>query len=304
MDLYNFVRKETGFDIKTNIEYTGMTDSTRPSTLSFLDNPKFADDLCNNKNIVSAFVRRKDISFLPDDVEPITAENPKAVFFELHNDYSRKYMKHEASIISESAMIHPSAFVASEGVIIGDNVFVGPNCSILPGVQIGKNTTIGPNCVLGSEGFHVFTDTYGIKRMVVHDGSVIIGKNVDLQASITVDKGLMGRDTIIADECKLDNFVHISHRVHLSKACYFASYACVGGSAEIGKNVWMGPRSVIANRITVGDGARILIGSVVINNIREKECVSGNFALPHTKHLIADARSLRSNIKDRKKDNG
>jgi len=303
MDLYDYIRNETQIDIKNHVEYTGMTDSTRPNTLSFLDNPKFADDLCNNKNIISALVREKDISFLPYEVEPIITENPKAVFFELHNAYCQKYLKYEISKISENAVIHHTAFVASEGVVIEDNVLVGPNCSILPGVQIGNNTTIGPNCVLGSEGFHVFTDTHGIKRMVIHDGSVIIGENVDLQASVTVDKGLMGRNTIIADECKLDNFVHISHRVHLSKACYFASYACVGGSAEIGKNVWMGPRSVIANRITVGDGARILIGSVVINNIREKECVSGNFALPHTKHLIADARSLRSNIKDRKKDN-
>jgi len=304
MKLFDFIRTETEYKIKNDVEYTGMTDSTRPKTLSFLDNPKFAGDLCNNINIVSAFVREKDTSSLPDNVEAIIVDNPKAVLFELHNAYCRKCLKFNESVISETAIIHPTAFIASEGVTINDNVVIGPNCSVLPGVQIGENTTIGPNCVIGSEGFHVFTDTQGIKRMVIHDGLVIIGQNVDIQASVTVDKGLMGRDTIIGDECKLDNFVHISHRVHLSKSCYFASYACVGGSAEVGENVWMGPKSVLANRITVGDGARILIGSVVINNIREKECVSGNFALPHTKHLITDARSLRSNIKDRKKDNG
>ena len=287
MDLYNFVRKETGFDIKTNIEYTGMTDSTRPSTLSFLDNPKFAGDLCNNKNIVSAFVRRKDISFLPEDVEPIIAENPKAVFFELHNDYCRKYMKHEASIISESAMIHPSAFVASEGVIIGDNVIVGPNCSILTGVKISNKTTIGPNCVIGAEGFHVFVDTQGVKRMVIHDGWVIVGENVDMQASVTVDKGLMGRDTVIGDECKLDNLVHIAHRVHLGKSISLASGACVAGSVNVGDNVWVGPGSILSNRVSIGDEARILIGSVVIRNVKPKENVSGNFAQEHKKHILS-----------------
>ena len=292
MKLFDFIQTETGYKVKNCVEYTGMTDSTRPNTLSFLDNPKFAADLCNNKNIVSAFVREKDASSLPDNVEAIIVENPKAVLFELHNAYCKMCLKYDKSVISETAVIHPTAFVASEGVIINNNVVIGPNCSILPGVQIGEHTTIGPNCVIGSEGFHVFTDIQGIKRMVIHDGEVIIGKNVDLQASVTVDKGLMGRDTLIGDECKMDNLVHISHRVHLSKGCYFASYACVGGSAEIKENVWMGPRSVVSNRIIVERCARILIGSVVINNIKEGHSVSGNFALPHEKHVMCDAKTM------------
>ncbi len=57
MKLFDFIRTETEYKIKNDVEYTGMTDSTRPKTLSFLDNPKFAGDLRNNKNIVTAFVR-------------------------------------------------------------------------------------------------------------------------------------------------------------------------------------------------------------------------------------------------------
>ena len=287
MKLFDFIRTETGYKVKNDVEYTGMTDSPRPNTLSFLDNPKFSGDLCNNKNIVSAFVREKDASFLPNNVEPIIVENPKAVLFELHNAYCRKCLKYESSSISESAVIHPAAFVASEGVIIKDNVVIGPNCSVLEGVHIGENTTIGPNCVIGSEGFHVFTDTQGIKRMVVHDGSVIIGQNVDLQATVTIDKGLMGRDTIIGDECKLDNLVQIAHRVHLAKSVSIASGACVAGSVNIGNNVWIGPGSVVSNRVNVGDGAKILLGSVVIRNVKTKESVSGNFAQEHKKHLFS-----------------
>ena len=287
MKLFDFIRTETEYKIKKDVEYTGMTDSTRPKTLSFLDNPKFAADLCNNENIVSAFVREKDASSLPDNVEAIIVENPKAALFELHNAYCKMCLKYCKSVISETAVIHPTAFVASEGVIINDNVVIGPNCSILSGVQIGENTTIGPNCVIGSEGFHVFTDTQGIKRMVIHDGEVIIGENVDLQASVTVDKGLMGRDTIIGDECKLDNLVQIAHRVHLAKGVALASGACVAGSVNIGNNVWVGPGSVVSNRVNVGDGAKILIGSVVIRNVKSKESVSGNFAQEHKKHLFS-----------------
>ena len=64
MKLFDFIRTETEYKIKNNVECTGMTDSTRPNTLSFLDNLKFAVDLCNNKNIASAFVREKDASSL------------------------------------------------------------------------------------------------------------------------------------------------------------------------------------------------------------------------------------------------
>lgn len=285
MKLFDFIRLETEYKIKNNVECTGMTDSTNPNTLSFLDNPKFSGDLCNNKNIVSAFVRIKDVSFLPDNVEPIFVENPKAVLFELHNAYCKKCLKYKSSAISETAFIHPTAFVASEGVIISDNVVIGPNCSILSGVQLGENTTIGPNCVIGSEGFHVFTDTQGIVRMVIHDGAVVIGRNVDLQASLTVDKGLMGRDTIIGDECKLDNFVQIAHRVQLKKRVSIASGACIAGSVNVGNNVWIGPGSVVSNRVNVGDEARILVGSIVIRNVKPKESISGNFAQEHSKHL-------------------
>jgi len=287
MRLYNFIREYLNLDISSLVKYTGMTDSVRANTLSFLDNPKFSGDIRNNPNIIAAFVRKHDISSLPDNVEPIIVDNPKAVFFELHNEYCKKYLKYEPTKIAEDAFIHPTAFVPNEGVVIGSNVSIGPNSTILPGVEIGAKTVIGPNCIIGSEGFHVFTDTQGIKRIVAHDGLVIIGKNVDLQASVTVDKGLMGRDTIIADECKFDNFVHIAHRVHVNQSTLLASGVCVAGSSEIGRNVWIGPGSIVSNRIKVDDGARILIGSVVIRNVKTDTELSGNFAIEHKKHLLS-----------------
>ncbi|MEA4872636.1 MAG: hypothetical protein VB076_07485, partial [Synergistaceae bacterium] len=125
MILFDFIRTETEYKIKNDVEYTGMTDSTRPNTLSFLDNPKFAGDLRNNKNIVTAFVRENETSSLPDNVEAIIVESPKAVFFELHNAYCKKCLKYDKSVISKTAVIHPTAFVASEGVIINDNVVIG-----------------------------------------------------------------------------------------------------------------------------------------------------------------------------------
>ena len=292
MKLKNFISEFLNVTIKNDIEYTGMADSVRPNTISFLDNPKFAKDINRNPNISVVLVREKDAALLQGNIETVIVEDPKAALFSLHNEYCKKYLTYKVNKIAKSASIHASAYIAPEGVNIGENVIIAPNATILCGVEIGDNTTIGPNSVIGEEGFHVFKDLNGIKRIVQHDGFVKIGNNVDIQASVTIDKGFMGRDTIIGDECKLDNLIHISHRVHIGKGCYFASYACIGGSCDFGSNVWMGPKSVVANRITVANNARILIGSVVINNIRQNEEVSGNFAIKHEKHLRADARDM------------
>lgn len=286
MILFDFIRNETEYKIKNKVEYTGMTDSIRPNTLSFLDNPKFAEDLCNNTNIVSVFVKEKDAAYLPKNKEAIIVENPKAALFELHNAYCKRCLKYDTSVISQTAIIHSTAFIASEGVIIRDNVVIGPNCSILPGVQISENSTIGPNSVIGSEGFHSFVDTQAIKRLAVHDGMVIIGQNVDIKASVTVDKGFMGRDTLIGGNCKLDNLIHVAHRAHIGTGTTIAAKSCIAGSCTIGENVWIGPGSVISNRIRIADEAKVLIGSVVIRNVKPKETVSGNFAKEHRKNLL------------------
>lgn len=286
MNLFEFVKNKTNIEIKSFVEFTGLSDSTRANTISFLDNAKFAKDINNNKNIVVAFVREEDLDSLDKRIETIIVENPKAELFELHNDFYKKYLKYEKSLISSTAKIHETAFIAPEGVNIEEGVVIGPNCTILSGVEIGKGTTIGPNSVIGSEGFQVFPDTKGIKRIAIHDGNVLIGRHVDIKASVAIDKGLMGKDTIISDECKIDNTVHIAHRVFLDTGVTIAANTCIAGTANVGKNVWIGPGSVISNRVSIGNNAKVLLGSVVIRNIKAGATVSGNFALDHKKHLL------------------
>lgn len=293
MSLKEFASEFLNKNIKSDIDYTGMTDSTRPGTLSFLDNPKFADDLCKNANIIAVLVRSQHANFVPENIETILVENPKAAFFDLHNAYCKKYLKYKDNQIAVSVQIHPTAYIAPEGVILGENVIIGPHATILAGVEIGDNSTIGPNCVIGYEGFHVFTDLNGIKQIVFHDGMVKIGRHVDIRALVSIDKGLMGRDTIIEDECKIDDLVHIAHRAHIGTRTLLVGQSSVCGSVDIGKNVWIGPKAVIVNRVSIGDNSRVLIGSVVIANINNDTEVSGNFAVPHKNNLIKWMRNSK-----------
>lgn len=285
MALKEFTEQYIGKKINSNIQSTGLADSMRPGTLSFLENIQFIEDIKRNENIVAVFVREKDAGWLPDDIEAVVVESPKSEFFDVHNAYYKHHLHYKVNSIASSAVIHPSAVIADNGVVIGENTIIGAHTTILGGVEIGNNTMIGPNCVIGYDGFHVYTDMDGIKRVVIHDGKVIIGNNVDIQAAVTIDKGLMGRDTLIKDECKIDNAVHIAHRSHIGSQTLIASGACVAGSVDVGRDVWIGPHAVIANRISICDNARVLIGSVVIRNIKRPINVSGNFAVEHIKHL-------------------
>ncbi|MEG2185437.1 MAG: hypothetical protein RRY12_12220 [Cloacibacillus sp.] len=292
MDLKSLASEFLNRTIKNSVEHTGMADSTRANTISFLDNPKFAKDINKNLNISVVLVREEDAPLLHEKIEAVIVEKPKAALFGLHNEYCKQYLKYGENKIAPSASIHPLAYIAPNGVTIGENVVIAPNAVILAGVEIGDNTTIGPNCVIGEDGFHVFEDLNKVKRIVCHDGFVKIGSNVDIQASVTVDKGFMGRDTVIGDECKIDNFVHIAHRVHVGARTLFAGGTSVGGSTYIGNNVWIGSKCTISNRLTIGSNARVLIGAVVIRNLKENDIVSGNFAMPHQKHLLESGRFL------------
>ena len=291
MNLNSFISDYIKQPIHWNIENIGLADSIRPNTISFLENCKFVTKINNNPNIVAVFVRPENLSQLRENIECILVEQPKATLFSLHDEYCKQYLCYQKSQIAESAIIHPSAIVEDAGVFIESNVHIGANTIILEGTMIGENTVIGAKCVIGSNGFHVYDDLNGIKRVAIHDGKVVIGQNVNIHASVVIDKGLMGRDTYIADESKIDNMVHIAHRAQIGCRTIISSSTVVAGSVDIGQNVRIGPGSIISNRVRIGDNANIILGSVVIHNVRKNAVVSGNFAIKHDRHLLVDAKN-------------
>ena len=63
--------------------------------------------------------------------------------------------------------------------------------------------------------------------------------------------------------------------------CTFGYTVADGGEGRptIGRNVWIGPNSIIAGSLTVGDGATILPGSFVTFDVQPHTVVKGNPAL-------------------------
>jgi UDP-3-O-[3-hydroxymyristoyl] glucosamine N-acyltransferase len=91
----------------------------------------------------------------------------------------------------------------------------------------------------------------------------------------------------------VSSLVNISHNVSIGSACRVGAGACILGSSRIENKAWIGPNSTVANRIRIGEVARVSLGSVVVRDVAGGETVSGNFAVPHAEFLN-QYRRLRS----------
>lgn len=184
--------------------------------------------------------------------------------------------------------IHPTAK-------IGDNVRLGKFCVIGANVEIGADTIIGNNttimhakigqsCNIGSsvtiggEGFG-FEDEGEDVVTFPHLGGVVIGDNVKIGSSTCIDRASLG-NTIIQDQVKIDNLVHVAHNVVIGRASKVIAMTIIGGSTKIGQNVWIAPGASLRDWIDVGDGALVGMGAVVTKNIDDNQSVIGNPAKP------------------------
>lgn len=197
---------------------------------------------------------------------------------------------HPTATVHESCMIHETVQISAnvvieENVVIEAGVSVGANCFIGKNSQIGQDTliyplvslyhatTIGKRCILhsnsvvGSDGFgHAFEDGAWLKIPQV--GRAIIGNDVEVGASTTIDRGAIG-DTVIGDGVKLDNQIQIAHNVHLGAHSVMAAGVGIAGSAKIGKNFMIGGHAVVAGHLEIVDNVAITGMSTVTKSIKE-----------------------------------
>jgi len=159
--------------------------------------------------------------------------------------------------------------------VIGDGTTIGPNCVIEDGVSIGTDCFIGPNCSIGQVGFGYEREPDGEVALIPHLGGVQIGHRVHMGANSCIDRGTIG-DTIIEDDVKIDNLVHVAHNVIVGRGAFLIANSMIGGSVRIGKNAWIAPSATVINGRQVGNDAVVGLGAVVIRNVAPGETVVGN----------------------------
>ncbi|HET8898081.1 MAG TPA: UDP-3-O-(3-hydroxymyristoyl)glucosamine N-acyltransferase [Rhodanobacteraceae bacterium] len=220
--------------------------------------------------------------------DPMAAFARIAALFEPHHPGPRGV--HPSAVIAADASIHPDAVIGPFCVVesgsridagaelvsqvhVGPDCVVGAHCRLLPRVtlvtrvRLGQRVLIHPGAVLGSDGFGLAFDQ-GAWLKVPQLGGVVIGDDCEIGSNSTIDRGALD-DTVLEQDVRLDNLVHIAHNVHIGAHTAIAGCAAVAGSAHIGRYCLIGGAAGILGHIEITDRVTITAMSLVSHSIRE-----------------------------------
>ena len=172
----------------------------------------------------------------------------------------------EDVIIEDDVVIMHGVFVG-RGSKIGKGTIIYPNVSIYDQVEIGANSIIHAGTVIGSDGLGFAKDD-GDWVKIEHIGRVLIGQSVELGSNTTIDRGSVG-NTVIADNVKIDNQVHIAHNVEIGSGTAIAANSAIAGSTKVGKNCTLAGCTAIVDNIQIADEVHITAKSLVTKSIKE-----------------------------------
>ncbi len=209
------------------------------------------------------------------------------------------------NVVIASGVIFKGKVYIGSGAYIGENVIIdagasiGVNCSIMHGCSIGENCHISAGVVIGADGFGYVSDanqnaTETIWRKTQHIGKVIIGKNVEIGANTTIDRGSIG-DTIIGDNVIIDNLVQIAHNVNIGRGTAIAGCAAIAGSTTVGADCLIAGRAALVGHLIICDKVTILANSLVTKSIATAGVYSSSLPAQPVKvwrKLIARLRKL------------
>lgn len=253
--------------------------------LTFLNDIKYLDEIEKNKTIVGIITTEVIAKELDRKYGIVVAENPRKVFFELHNKLVDEnfYFKKGRNRISEKATVSEKSMIREYNIVIEEGVIIEDNVTIYPNTIIKKNSIIRSGSRIGGDGFE-FTRLEEEVLKVKFGGRTIIDENVEIQNNTCIDRGVFS-DTYIGKNVKIDNLVHIGHDVKIQENTLVVACTLVGGRTKIGKNSYLGPNCTVKNGLTLGENSKVSMGAVVTKNVENNEIVTGNFAIPHSKFL-------------------
>ena len=255
-----------------------LENATKES-ISFLSNKKYHKHI----KITSANAVIVSTSFEIDDrLNYLVSEDPYLAYAKLTTLFKKSIYE------LDNAIVHPSAVISNESKIgrdvsIGANVVIGPNCiignnviiksncSLVQDVEIEDFSVIHNGSVLGSDGFGYAPSKNGYVK-IEQLGKLVIGKNVEIGASCTIDRGALD-NTEIHDGVKLDNQIQIAHNVVLGENSAIAASCAIAGSTVIGKNFQMGGLSGVLGHLSICDNVTIGAHTLITKSINE----SGNY---------------------------
>ena len=260
-----------------------------PAIISYVSNETYVENVKNNPSIQCLLLSSSLRECYSEEkigrkIAYVFTDKPEITFYQLHELVYEKELLYERyrfpTRIGEGCKISKSA-VIEDGVIIGKHVSIGPNTVVRAGSVIDDNVTIGCNTTIGSEGFQVITDE-GLPPMhITHVGKCHICSDVYIGDNTCICNSLFGGETYIGEGAKIDNLVHIAHNLFVGKNAAIAAHVIACGSSRIEEGAWIAPNASILNRVTIGKGAKVGLGSVVTRDVAPFTVVYGTPAKVH-----------------------
>jgi sugar O-acyltransferase (sialic acid O-acetyltransferase NeuD family) len=102
------------------------------------------------------------------------------------------------------------------------------------------------------------------------------GQNVDLSDAFYAFDVRISNNVKVGKSCYIDSQNIISHDVTLGNYCHLGPRNFIAGNVIIGDRVIIQGGACIAKGLTVGEGAEVGLGSVVLRNVPPHSLVIGN----------------------------
>jgi UDP-3-O-[3-hydroxymyristoyl] glucosamine N-acyltransferase len=310
-----------GSDLTLEIIDVAPIDQAGPGTLTFLDNPRYAEMLAETR-ATACLLPARYASVVPAGTLPLVAAEPyravALVLAKLYPDALRPGSIFGTEGISPGAFIHPEARLEAgvsidPGAVIGprteigSGTTIGANCVVGPDVRIGRACSIGPqstvlNALIGNgviihPGARIGQDGFGFAMgprghlKVPQVGRVVIQDDVEIGANTAIDRG-SNRDTIIGEGTKIDNLVQIAHNVVIGRHCVIVSQGGISGSTTLGDFAVTGGQAGLTGHLTIGAGAQIGAQAGVMADVPAGARVAGAPAQP-VRELFKQTAILR-----------
>lgn len=163
--------------------------------------------------------------------------------------------------------------VLAEGVSLGDDCLLHPNITLYSNVKLGCRVILHSGTVIGSDGFGYARLPSGIAK-IPQIGGVIVEDDVEIGASVTIDRATMN-STVIGAGTKIDNQVQIAHNVVIGRNCLIAGMTGIGGSARLGDCVTLAGGVSVVDHVEIGANALVGADSLVTKDVPAGEAVWG-----------------------------
>jgi len=290
----------------SNPKYAAAAKTTRASAVIVDDNfPAIPTGMLRTRNPYFAWAKAVELFYQPPKYAP--GIHPTAV---IHPTAKLGKSAHLGPyvVIDEDVQIGDNAVLLSHvtiyrGARIGNNFFAHTHAVVREFCQLGNNVVLQNAAIVGSDGFGFAKVEATAGRLspapksraergnseplsastepapprwhkIVQSGIVVIGDDVEIQASACIDRAAVGQ-TVIARGAKIDNLVQVGHASTVGENTLLCAQVGLAGSTVVGNNVILAGQVGVAGHCKIGDGAIATAQSGIPNDVEAGKTVSG-----------------------------